>query len=45
MVNGHTKLDLIKNFDKVLSLNLIEEKQKRAPHFPDHAGGKTGTAA
>ena len=32
MVNGHTKLDLIKNFDKVLSLNLIEEKQKREDH-------------
>lgn len=26
-VNGYTKIELIKNFDKVLSLNLIEEKK------------------
>ena len=32
MVNGHTKLDLIKSFDKVLSLNLIEEKVLREDH-------------
>ena len=32
MVNGHTKLDLIRNFDKVLSLNLIEEKHEREDH-------------
>lgn len=32
MVNGHTKLDLIRNFDKVLSLNLIEEKVIREDH-------------
>lgn len=27
-VNGHTKLELIKNFDKVLGLNLIKEQVK-----------------
>ena len=27
-VNGHTKLDLINKFDKVLALNLIEEEEK-----------------
>ena len=27
-LNGATKLELVKNFDKVLSLNLIEEKEK-----------------
>ena len=32
MVNGHTKLDLIKNFDKVLSLDLIPEKNVREDH-------------
>ena len=32
MVNGHTKLDLIRSFDKVLSLNLIEEKKLREDH-------------
>ena len=32
MVNGHTKLDLIRNFDKVLSLNLIQEKSLREDH-------------
>ena len=32
MVNGHTKLDLIRNFDKVLSLNLIQEKTLREDH-------------
>ncbi len=32
MVNGHTKLDLIKNFDKVLSLDLVEEKKVREDH-------------
>ncbi len=32
MVNGHTKLDLIRNFDKVLSLNLLEEKKLREDH-------------
>ncbi len=32
MVNNHTKLDLIRNFDKVLSLNLIKGTTKRADH-------------
>ena len=32
MVNGHTKLDLIRSFDKVLSLNLIQEKTLREDH-------------
>lgn len=32
MVNGHTKLDLIRSFDKVLSLNLIEEVKEREDH-------------
>lgn len=32
MVNGHTKLDLIKSFDKVLSLNLVTEKSLREDH-------------
>ena len=27
-VNGHTKLELIKKFDKVFSINLINEKSK-----------------
>ena len=32
MVNGHTKLELLKNFDKVLSLNLVAEKKVSADH-------------
>ena len=32
MVNGHTKLELIRSFEKVLSLNLIEEKTIREDH-------------
>lgn len=32
MVNGHTKLDIIRAFDKVLSLNLIEERNIREDH-------------
>ena len=31
-VNGHTKLELIRSFDKVLSLDLIEEKVVREDH-------------
>ena len=32
MVNGHTKLDIIRSMDKVLSLDLIEEKKVREDH-------------
>ena len=32
MVNGHTKLELLRNFDKVLSLNLVAEKKISADH-------------
>ena len=32
MVNGHTKLELIKNFDKVLSLDLVSEKKEHQNH-------------
>ena len=32
MVNGHTKLELLRNFDKVLSLNLVAEKKVSADH-------------
>lgn len=31
-VNGHTKLELIRSFDKVLSLNLISENKQREDH-------------
>ena len=32
LVNGHTKLDLIRSFDKVLSLDLIKDEKKSANH-------------
>jgi len=32
MVNGHTKLELIRSFDKVLSLDLLKNQVQRADH-------------
>ena len=32
LINGHTKLELIKNFDKVLSLDLLKKESKREDH-------------